>query len=218
MGSFPHDTCDDKVRTIQAFHMDTRGWADIAYNFVVCPHGYTFEGRGWGRRSAANGTNPGNDAYHAVCFLGGVGDTFTDQAKGQFVACRDEWVRLYGRAADVRPHSYFLQTECPGPAIRDWIAHGLPGGTTVTVGVKPMYDPELCVAAVWQDSTGKVLAGVSAAGHVFAWAVPWDGNVAGKQFWGNRRAARIGPRPDGQRGYRITATTGETYDLPTNAS
>jgi hypothetical protein len=40
MGSFGHDQCAGKVRGIQNFHMDSRGWGDIAYNAVACPHGF----------------------------------------------------------------------------------------------------------------------------------------------------------------------------------
>ena len=43
-------------RAWQAFHMDDRGWSDIAYNSGVCPHGVRFEGRGARVRSGANGT------------------------------------------------------------------------------------------------------------------------------------------------------------------
>lgn len=36
------------IRSIQAFHMDGRGWSDIAYNFVVDPWGGIWEGRAGG--------------------------------------------------------------------------------------------------------------------------------------------------------------------------
>ena len=36
------------LRSIQAFHMDGRGWSDIAYNFVVDKYGGIWEGRGGG--------------------------------------------------------------------------------------------------------------------------------------------------------------------------
>ena len=36
------------LRSIQAFHMDGRGWSDIAYNFVVDKFGTVWEGRGGG--------------------------------------------------------------------------------------------------------------------------------------------------------------------------
>lgn len=39
-------------------------------SWLVCHHGYRFTGRGLGVRSAAQGTNAGNDSFHAVCFLG----------------------------------------------------------------------------------------------------------------------------------------------------
>ncbi|MDP2345675.1 MAG: peptidoglycan recognition protein [Deltaproteobacteria bacterium] len=37
-----------QLRQIQAFHMFTRGWCDIAYNFLVSRDGRVFEGRGYG--------------------------------------------------------------------------------------------------------------------------------------------------------------------------
>ena len=36
------------LRSIQAYHMDGRGWSDIAYNFVVDKYGGIWEGRGGG--------------------------------------------------------------------------------------------------------------------------------------------------------------------------
>ena len=68
LGSFPHSLCAGKVRAIQRFHMDARGWDDIAYSAVVCPHGHVFEGRWIGIRTAANGTSYGNNRYYAVCY------------------------------------------------------------------------------------------------------------------------------------------------------
>ena len=46
IGTRSHDRCDELARQIQAFHMDTRGWTDVAYNLMVCEHGHVFEGRG----------------------------------------------------------------------------------------------------------------------------------------------------------------------------
>ena len=39
MGPMDHTRCTGVVRSIQSFHMDGNGWNDIAYNFLVCPHG-----------------------------------------------------------------------------------------------------------------------------------------------------------------------------------
>lgn len=122
IGAHPHAACADRVQSIQRFHMDTRGWNDIAYNFVVCPHGSVYEGRGWGARSAANGTQMANEHYHAVCYLGGEGDPFTSAAKSAIVQAVAESRRRYPAGSAVVPHSVFRPTACPGDVIRRWLA------------------------------------------------------------------------------------------------
>jgi hypothetical protein len=123
-----HRNCAARVRNIQRFHMDGRGWADIAYSMVVCKHGYIFAGRGIGVRTAANGTDAGNDAFHAVCFLGDDSvnrDDITDagrRAIRQAVGACNKWA---GRK-EVRPHSFFKPTGCPGDQLRSWINKGMP--------------------------------------------------------------------------------------------
>lgn len=120
-----HGACPARVRGIQNFHMDTRGWSDIAYNFIVCKHGAVFEGRGYGIRSAGQGTNAGNDGYHAVCFLGddtAGRDDVTDtgrEALGEIIRALHT---RYPHARDVQPHSHFHQTACPGDDLRTWVA------------------------------------------------------------------------------------------------
>ena len=111
-----HADCAGRVRGIQRFHMVTRGWNDIAYNFLFCSHGYIFEGRGWGVRSAGQGTDEGNNGYHAVCYLGGdvrERDDVTD-------AGREALFTLIRRApgTEVEPHSFFSGTSCPGDELR----------------------------------------------------------------------------------------------------
>lgn len=125
-----HNQCVGKVRGIQNFHMNDNGWSDIAHSFIVCPHGIIYEGRGWGVRTAANGTNTGNRYYHAVCFLGGEGDPFTNQAQTGIRSVIDESRRRYGD--QVRPHSWFKATSCPGSTIRNWISNGMNVGTSST--------------------------------------------------------------------------------------
>lgn len=121
MGVFPHSDCPVRVRTIQTFHMHTRKWADIAYTGLVCPHGYVYEGRWVGRRTAAQGTNDGNDRYYALCYLGGVDDPLTDEAKQAFTDAI-AFLRSHGAGRDVQPHLHFHSTSCPGPELLAWIA------------------------------------------------------------------------------------------------
>jgi hypothetical protein len=51
--------CATHVRSIQAYHMNSNGWSDIGYNYLVCRHGTLFEGRGGGDnvRAAHDGLN-----------------------------------------------------------------------------------------------------------------------------------------------------------------
>jgi hypothetical protein len=126
-----HANCAKRVRAIQDFHMDGRGWADIAYSYLACKHGYVYEGRGRGVRTAAQGTNAGNDAWHAVCFLGddtADRDDVTDAGR-EAIEAAVRWCNLWSGATEVRPHSWFHATACPGDDLRGWIERGMPVGT-----------------------------------------------------------------------------------------
>jgi len=101
--------------------MDDRGWNDIAYNHVFCRHGYVFVGRGFGARSAANGTASANNRYFAVCFLGDDSkdrDDVSREARVMLARLVLEYRRRYPKARQVRPHSSFTATQCPGDELR----------------------------------------------------------------------------------------------------
>lgn len=108
-----HADCQRLWRQWQAMHMRApRGWVDIAYNGGACQHGHALAGRGLGVRSAAQGTNDGNDRYHAFVWLNG-GDEPTVEA----LAAISWWVqqaRAAGGGLDVRGHRLFHSTGCPG--------------------------------------------------------------------------------------------------------
>ncbi|MFP3987129.1 N-acetylmuramoyl-L-alanine amidase [Streptomyces sp. E11-3] len=113
-----HSSCASQVRGIQNHHMDTNQWDDIAYTYLVCVHGYVFEGRGVGIRTAANGTNDSNYRYYAVCGLvGGTSssyDTVTEQLIDGFRTAIARLRSVGNAAAAITGHKTFLSTECPG--------------------------------------------------------------------------------------------------------
>lgn len=142
-----HARCYAIVRSWQNFHMDTRGWADIAYSGMPCPHGHVFQGR-WTRvRTAANGTNSGNFNSYALCYIGGEGDPLTEAGKKAFIDGA-RWLHVPLRHA----HSDWKATGCPGPEIRNWIKSGasIPGPPSVPPRPPkpPVVDETVTVAGV----------------------------------------------------------------------
>jgi hypothetical protein len=129
-----HADCAKRFKAIQAYHMSPGGhdptmpWCDIAYNFGFCHHGYIFEGRGWHSRSAAQGTNDGNDHYIAIVFLGADKSGRDDvtpvgrQALSDFInfAMKTE----YKKTLTVKPHNFFHSTGCPGDELEAYIKLG----------------------------------------------------------------------------------------------
>lgn len=138
MGAFPHASCATKVQVIQDFHMDTRGWVDIAYTGLVCPHGFVFQGRWLGRRTAANGTTDGNDSAYALCYLGGEGDGFTEAGRVAMRAGLD-WLDSHGASSGRNGHRDWKSTACPGDEIYRWVHGGQAAGV---IEEDDMFDDE----------------------------------------------------------------------------
>jgi N-acetylmuramoyl-L-alanine amidase len=117
----------DQAKTIQRLHQVDRGWNDIAYNFLVGDTGQIYEGRGFGNRSAAQGGNSreeinyNNKHYVAVCWLGG--SKATDKPSDKAIESV-KWLHQQV-GGELRPHSSFKQTACPGDAWRQHIIEGL---------------------------------------------------------------------------------------------
>ncbi|GAB3209828.1 hypothetical protein GCM10027294_25770 [Marinactinospora endophytica] len=110
-------------RQIQAFHMDSNGWSDVGYNFLVDTDGKVYEGRGWlvvGAHAA-----PRNTQGIGVCFIGGNGDA-TPAARNAIRALYDEANRKAGRTLAIRGHRDINSTSCPGDELYAWVRDGMP--------------------------------------------------------------------------------------------
>lgn len=130
-----HPKCLEEVRAIQRFHMHERGWLDIAYHWVICPHGVAFEGRSMRVRSAAQGTDAGNAGWLAACVLGVGSPEYVKRnprALDAILGVRALVVHQRPSASGVRPHSDFHATECPGEGLRRWIGRqGFPAAPLI---------------------------------------------------------------------------------------
>lgn len=123
-----HGQCAAYVRRLQNGHMDGNGWSDIGYSFVVCTHGYVYEGRGLRRRNSANGNTALNNQDYAVCAL--VGATgLTQPTEEQLHGLRDaiEYCRKDGPAGSfIGGHRSDFATLCPGAPLWSWVQDGAP--------------------------------------------------------------------------------------------
>lgn len=127
-----------ELRQIQSFHMDTRGWCDVGYHFLVGQDGKVYQGRVETLLGAhVGGNNTGNGG---ISYIG----TFTSVAPSQ--AMFDAGASIirsisatYGVAIDssnIKGHRDYSATACPGdtfyPKLPDLIALAATGGGGTT--------------------------------------------------------------------------------------
>ncbi len=103
------------MRSIQNYHQNEKGWADIAYNFVIFPSGRIAQGRGWNTVGAA--TYNWNSRSLSFCFAGNY--ETSQPAQQSLNACRAllaEALRQRYLTSDfiLRGHRDVSSTACPG--------------------------------------------------------------------------------------------------------
>lgn len=122
-----HSGANEKqtVRSIQNYQMDTRGWSDIGYNFLVDVAGRAYEGRGWNRLGTH--TVGFNTSGIAICMIGENQDV-TEAAKDAIRWLADEADRRMGRKLKRTGHRDHDNTDCPGNNLYRWVHSGMPDG------------------------------------------------------------------------------------------
>ncbi|CAM5174630.1 unnamed protein product [Eretmochelys imbricata] len=60
--------CNQRMTNIQHYHMNNKGWCNIAYNFLIGEDGKVYEGRGWHTEGAH--TYGFNDISLGIAFIG----------------------------------------------------------------------------------------------------------------------------------------------------
>lgn len=115
------------VRSIQNYQMDSNGWRDVGYNFLVDRLGRIFEGaQGTWYAIGAHVSNH-NTANIGVCAIG-TNAQITDAQKRSIRALYDECNRRAGKTLAKRYHSGMsgASTSCPGDNLRGWVQSGMP--------------------------------------------------------------------------------------------
>lgn len=118
--------CKAALRGWQDYHMDGRGWSDIAYQQAIDQEGNTYQLRGLGDRSAANGDEDLNGRFGALLLLVAYEERPSDAmiARVRYRIARHRARfhnsrRIVGHG-EIRPGG----TACPGPQIQRLIDAG----------------------------------------------------------------------------------------------
>ena len=126
------------LRGWQRFHINSRGWRDIAYNYAVGNSGTTYRLRGWNPSGATSGDFEGdgipeNNEAVACVWLGGSGGRIS----GKAFDAMGGLVRDVLTVIDLEPHVVIGHrdvkgtTSCPGDTWSRWIQEAgwvLPSG------------------------------------------------------------------------------------------
>jgi hypothetical protein len=142
----------EALRGWQAYHMDDRGWSDIAYQVAVDQAGRAWTLRGLRTQSGANGNNEVNEEYGAILLVVGTGEEPTPELIATTRAVVADFRELYDGGTAIRPHSAVRPsgTDCPGDKVRALIEAGAfePGHTTSGEDWFDMATPAQIEAAV----------------------------------------------------------------------
>ena len=136
------------VKVIQDYHMDTRGWSDIGYNFLVRDTGAIYEGRGWNHVGAH--CTGWNTATIGVCLIGDYNHVEPPHIALESIgALYDEAQRHCGKTLRLMGHrDSGASTDGPGDLLEKWVRMGLPGaGGVVSPGDHQPGSRELFVTA-----------------------------------------------------------------------
>ncbi|XP_042556228.1 peptidoglycan recognition protein 1 [Dipodomys spectabilis] len=61
--------CEQQVQNVQSYHMRTKDWCDVSYNFLIGEDGLVYEGRGWRTKGAHSGP-AWNSLSIGIAFMG----------------------------------------------------------------------------------------------------------------------------------------------------
>jgi hypothetical protein len=135
-----------EVKAIRTSHLANKeeNYSDIAYNLLVCKHGYVFEGRGKRKRTGANGNQDLNRAHYAVCaLLGNSGDTHPTPEMVEGIQWSIAYLRGYGAGREIKGHRDGHATSCPGEPLYALVRSGglEPNDSPAPPKPKPVYAP-----------------------------------------------------------------------------
>ena len=113
-----------RMKGTQNYHMDTRKWSDIAYNYLVGASGAVYQGRGAARQNAADGRGNNSKSLSICALLGTKFPTPSDAMLASIQNLVWDLVDMFPSIERVRPHKSVRTTSCPGPVLTKRIKDG----------------------------------------------------------------------------------------------
>jgi Flp pilus assembly pilin Flp len=114
------------LRAWQNFHMDSRGWSDIAYQVAIDQDGNVYQLRGLTTQSGANGDTDVNERFGALLLVVAEGEQPTARMISSARAVIAHQRKLYPGSHRIVGHGQIRPepTACPGPAVQQLINSG----------------------------------------------------------------------------------------------
>lgn len=115
------------LRSWQAYHMDSHGWSDIAYQEAIDQAGNVYRLRGLRTQPGANGDEHTNESYGALLLVVGPGE---EPSEAMILAVRRRIARhreLFPRSKRIVGHGQIRPepTACPGDQVQRLITRGV---------------------------------------------------------------------------------------------
>nr|AEW43446.1 peptidoglycan recognition protein [Solen grandis] len=111
-------SCSASVRGIQNYHMDSNGWNDIGYSFLVGNDGRVYEGRGWDVSGAH--TQNYNSVSYGVAFIGDFSSSLPSAsartAAQNLISCGVQSGKI-SSSYTLSGHRDVGTTACPGTSL-----------------------------------------------------------------------------------------------------
>ncbi len=118
-----------RLRAIQRYHQESKGWGDIAYHFVVDRSGRIWEGRPLSEMGAHAGSQPANEGNIGILVLGNFDLQKPSRAQTESLAKLLEGLerlrgiprsRMLGHG-EIRREFGLGATNCPGRQLQAWL-------------------------------------------------------------------------------------------------
>ena len=112
-----------QVKNFERYHIRTRGWRGIAYNWLVDSDGVIYEGRGSNKVGGA--TRGWNSKTESICYTGWGAGEVPDRALDSIRWLVGYIQGIHGNNLWVKGHKDLASTACPGKTLYNWLQDGM---------------------------------------------------------------------------------------------